>query len=176
MEENDVQPLDTTSLAKSVSPPHDLEDRVVAALRGRRLIYERPFMRWWIAAVAAIILFAAGFFLGRQPGDPKFTFVLLLHEGQGWREAASPSEEAQRVTEYKAWAGRLRASGLRIDGTELGGQVNTLPENASAAASDKVGGFFAIHADNLEDAKAIARTCPHLSHGGQIEIRKIEGT
>ena len=133
-------------------------------------------MRWWITAAAAIILFATGFLLGRQRENPKFTFILLLHEGSGWRDAASPAEEAQRVTEYKAWAGRLRASGLQIDGTELGGQVDTLSENASVASSDKIGGFFAIHAGTLEDAKSIARTCPHLSHGGQIEIRKIEGT
>jgi len=179
MEENDVpeiQPLDTSSLAKSAPLPHDLEDRVVAALRGRRLIRDRPPTRWWIAAVAALALFAAGFALGRQRTGDKFTFILLLHEGPGWREAASPSEGAQRVTEYKAWASRLRARGLQIDGTELGDQVDTLSENASVASSDKIGGFFAIHAGNLEEAKAIARTCPHLSHGGQIEIRKIEGT
>lgn len=179
MEENDA-PLDTSPLAKGVPPPPDLEDRVVAELRRRRLIHDRPRLRWWIAAAAALVLFAAGFGLGRHRGTShsQFTFVLLLREGPGWREAASPAEELQRVSEYKAWAGRWRANGLEIDGTKLGDRVETLSEKNASTVNDpdKIGGFFAIHAADLEAARAIARTCPHLTHGGRIEVRQIEGT
>jgi hypothetical protein len=32
-----------------------------------------------------------------------------------------------------------------------------------------------IEADDLEEARQIATTCPHLSYGGAIEVRGIEG-
>jgi hypothetical protein len=37
-----------------------------------------------------------------------------------------------------------------------------------------VAGLFVVSATSDEEALRIARTCPHLSHGGEIELRPIE--
>jgi hypothetical protein len=39
-----------------------------------------------------------------------------------------------------------------------------------------VAGLFIVRASDLERAAAIARTCPHMRYGGQIEVRPIEQT
>jgi hypothetical protein len=36
-----------------------------------------------------------------------------------------------------------------------------------------VAGYFVFEAKNLEDAVAIARSCPHVKHGGRITVRAV---
>lgn len=37
-------------------------------------------------------------------------------------------------------------------------------------------GFFLIRANTLEEAEAIARTCPHRGHGGTIVLLEVDPT
>jgi len=41
--------------------------------------------------------------------------------------------------------------------------------------ADELGGFFLIQADSAE-AFRIARECPHLKHGGTVQVRRIQPT
>jgi hypothetical protein len=41
--------------------------------------------------------------------------------------------------------------------------------------ADELGGFFLIQADSAE-AYRIARECPHLRHGGTVQVRRIQPT
>jgi len=180
------------SLREGDAPPPELEDRVVAALRSRRLI-GRPgaarggrLGRWAAALAAGVLLFVGGMTIGRSvepapvdPGAPRF--ILLLHEDDSY-DAAAAGHTAERVEEYRRWARGLAESGRFVTGEKLeaGGSI-LFPVTAGGGvrsshlpAGDTVAGFFIISADSYEAAVAAARGCPHLRHGGRIEVRPID--
>ncbi|HEV2687041.1 MAG TPA: hypothetical protein VGV35_00765 [Bryobacteraceae bacterium] len=176
MNEEEIPEL--KSLHREVPPPADLEERVVAAIQARQLIRRRAIRkaRWWQAA-AAIVILTVGFGLGRwQPParQQEPTFVLLLHEEGNWQKPTTPADEQDRVNEYRAWAIQLRAKGQLVQGTKLRDDRHDLDRNVPTGTG--ITGFFEITARTLDEALAIARTCPHLRYGGQVEVREVERT
>jgi hypothetical protein len=69
--------------------------------------------------------------------------------------------------------------GIRRRGAEIHGE-KLAPESrrigAAAAAEAPLGGYFIVEAKDWDAAMEIARSCPHLAHGGTIEVREIEKT
>ncbi len=168
-----------------VEPPANLEDRVVDTLRARGLLHDpagaprrrlAPRWAWAVAIAAGLLLFVAGFALGRRPsGSPAAglsQYTLLLYEGPQFN-AAGTSEPAL-VQEYSAWAGELAGRGRLVAGEKLGAQAWMLGDAAPETAGPT--GFFVIAARDQNEALAIARTCPHLRHGGIVSVRPIEPT
>ena len=43
-------------------------------------------------------------------------------------------------------------------------------------APDELGGFFLVQVADSAEAFRIARECPHLKHGGTVQVRRIEPT
>ena len=84
------------------------------------------------------------------------------------------------VAEYRAWAIGLRNSGALVMAEKLADDPLTmLTANGTTQmpgnTADELGGFFLIQADSAE-AFRIARDCPHLKHGGTVQVRRIEPT
>jgi hypothetical protein len=166
---------------REIPPPPDLERRTVLALRREGLLAtpaaRRP--RLW-QSVAAAAIFAAGLFVGKAssgpvavlaPAAPATRFLFLL---EGGPTATTAADEARTVDEYRAWASRLRDQGRSISGERLGGASITVPAPASDASD--VRGFFVVSAATLEEATAVARSCPHAQRGGRVIVRPIEPT
>ncbi len=163
-----------------VVPPPGLEDRVVSTLRERGLLRDAvPRMlspRWvWPAAIAAgLLLFVGGFTLGRAPRPspdlPRYT--LLLYEGPEFNRAGTP--ESELVAEYSGWARELAGRGRLVAGEKLSAQAWAL--GSGAADRRDPSGFFIIAARSDQEALSIARTCPHLRHGGTVSLRAIDPT
>jgi hypothetical protein len=99
-------------------------------------------------------------------------FVLFLYAASDSRPVAE-SDEAARVQEYARWARLQRAMGSVEAGQRLEDTAVTL---GSAEASLGVGpaGYFIVRASSLEQAVGVARSCPHLRHGGVIVVRPID--
>ena len=163
------------------SPPPELERRVIGRLATAGLIARRrapgAHRGWLLAASLALLL--VGFGLGRwQPpssnAGPMTRYLLLLHEDQSFRHDRPP---VVLRAEVGRWAGRLQRAGELVEGERLGleGRVVT-PSGAETglAPGDVISGFFVIRAVSDERALAIARTCPHLAHGGYAELRRIQ--
>ena len=165
-------------------PPAALKDRVITTLLQRRLLRRKSTARRWIGLVAAaIVLFAAGLLVGRRPRPaPEATgpqFALLLYEDSEYHRDMS---QQAAIAEYSAWAHSVRGSGHAISGTPLdprswvlhssGRDVEVLPRGVGAEAGT-MSGFFIIGASSEAEALAIARTCPHLRHGGRIAVRPV---
>ncbi len=178
-------------LPGEAKPPAHLERRVVAALRREELLAgsgrARRGSRWfWLpAAAAAVLLLAAGWWLGgRQglgPGVESATHVLLLREDDAYSTAPA-GHEMERVAEYVAWAREKRGAGQVVAGMKLGEESAMLidprrPDGRIPGLSrpDRVAGLFLIRSRDMEEARSLAESCPHLRHGGIIEIRPIEG-
>lgn len=175
-----------SGLREEPSPPSALEDRVVDELRARGLLARRqPLSRRLMAAAAAVALFAGGWLAGRAPAEssphsPAANYVLFLLGG-----VEPGPDEAERVEEYRAWAVRLARAGQLSAGEKLGtaawlldggsGDIDLRPAPAAHQAAP-LSGFFLLTAAGPEDALAIARSCPHLRHGGEVLLRPIEPT
>ncbi len=189
-EENDVPWTEEERAAldrldREMTPPPDAEERIVAALarrgilRKRRRVLRGPWP-WLLAAAAAAAFFAAGLSVGGRQGrqgrhdgrraavtSPRFV-LFLFDEGE--------PGGGDRVAEYKAWA-RSLSSGRFVAGEKLKPGGRWLTRTAAAedtSPSRDLGGYFVIEAPDLDGALAVARTCPHLRHGGRILVRLID--
>jgi hypothetical protein len=169
---------------KRTAEPGDLEERTANALRDRGLFHSRRrnYRRPAVAAAAALILFAAGLVAGRlslsAPAPPEGSrYLLLLH--QSGSPAASPAVEAGQVEEHRKWAMKMRAgnrleSGAKLVDRGLLVSAAGVREVADAGMEGRAAGFFIVYARSLQEAEAIARSSPHLRHGGVVEVRAIE--
>jgi len=170
-------------LPRETPPPDFARDRIAGALAERGLLRRSRAARspiWRTAAFigAAAALFGAGLLAGRRPGAPPAVrssprFVLFLSKLPGETEAGEP----ERVAEYKSWAAGLRGKGRLISGEKLQSEARELgsgrKDDSPAAEAQEVSGFFVLEARDLDAALALARTCPHLRHGGRITVRQI---
>ena len=112
-------------------------------------------------------------------------YMLLLHDKTTSEMALSPEEIQAVIGEYMAWRDQLAAEGLLIGGEKLadeggkhlknvGGEIR-VTDGPFAEVKEALGGYFAIKADDYEEAVEISKGCPHLKFGGWIELREIDG-
>jgi hypothetical protein len=178
------------SLPRERRAEASLEDHVVAKLRSEGLLATpraaRPPRGAWMRIAASIALLALGFTAGAiwtnarpAPAGANPRFLLLLHEPSATGPAPSPEEQRALVDEYKAWAVAGAESGFLLEGEKLKDDVRVLPApgdgaSAPSAGAPFIGGYFVVQAAGYEEASRLAGTCPHLRHGGTIEIREID--
>jgi hypothetical protein len=190
-EHDDLTPEERRALAGLASgpePPRSLEDAVVSRLTERGLIAaerrpgRRQFVAWALAAAAGVALFVAGLLVGQRRGAPAAApsaamtrYALFLYDAPG-EAALSESEMAERVAEYRDWAVALRRQGSDISGEKLSSTRLDLGPADAAPGGEPLGGYFVFSAKDPQAALAIARSCPHLRHGGRAELRPIEET
>ena len=169
-------------LPGEIAPPDAARYRIVGALAARGLLRRKAATgtRIWQAVAilgAAAALFAAGLLAGRRPAEPPPAqslprFVLFLSKLPGETESGEP----ERVAEYKSWAAGLRGQGRLISGEKLRPEAREILPGGDAAgerAPAEVSGFFVLEAKDLNGALALARTCPHLRHGGRVTVRQV---
>ncbi len=171
--------IDAAGLSRDVEPPAALEDRTVAALARAGLLGRARFQSTTaLLSAAAVAILAIGFVLGRASQDPNGPthssprYLLLL---EGGREALDAAEEARTVEAYRAWAVSLRREGRLVTGERLGAEAAAVPFEASTIGGD-LRGFFIISAATIEEATAVAGSCPHTSRGGRVIVRPIDPT
>lgn len=159
-----------------------------------------PARRAWawgvLALAAALAAFLAGISIsdrgaGRTrasseaaPAGTVERYLLLLYEDAAYRAPATPEEQAARVAEYGSWVADLRERGIDIRGEELApgaesarldGRERGVREAVGAPASELgiLSGYFLVAVADADAAVGIARTTPHLRHGGTVVIRRV---
>jgi hypothetical protein len=183
-------------LPGETTPPAALERRVVAALHREGLLSTshrraRRIRHLWApaGALAALLLLAAGWWLGARQaavtgggGMEAADYVFLLREDENYRTAPA-GQEMDRVAEYAEWARVKGEAGLVVGGMKLGDESAVLAEpghirdaTPGARLPGGVAGLFLVRSRSLAEARRLAETCPHLAHGGIIEVRPIEGS
>jgi hypothetical protein len=164
----------------------------------------RRMVPTWAGAVAAAALVAGlvGFQVGTHRGGEielapqgkgmsQRTFILLLHSDSTYSRGDPPKTNKELEGEYYGWAKGLgketfvATNALVLnDGAWLGppgapAALRHCADGLGGACSppgDRIDGFFVIRAKNMAEAQQIASTCPHLKHGGRVEVREIETT
>ncbi|MGH7724248.1 MAG: YciI family protein [Candidatus Eiseniibacteriota bacterium] len=111
-------------------------------------------------------------------------FALFLFEDKGYQQP-TPDALGARIGEYSSWARSIGESGRYVTGEKLAddGSFCRLEKGALTASGPVhdstrgvLAGYFIIGAASLEEARSIARNCPHLKYGGSVEIRRLETT
>ena len=112
-------------------------------------------------------------------------FMLLLHQGPG-NMADLPREKMMDVVKrYYTWSMTMREKGKVVGGEKLadggGRQIKVkdgrpvASDGPYAEAKDVVGGYFTIEAEDIAEAEAIAKECPHLWNATNwIELRPVD--
>lgn len=182
------------ALAEGPEPPPALEAATMRRLAEAGLISEARLVSARVrtpgwgprlaAAAAALVLFGLGLAVGTRraaaphaavPETPRF--VLLLYDAPD-ENALTDAQMEARVDEYRNWARGVRASGREIAGEKLEPEARFVEPGppVGAGAGWPLGGYFVITARDLDAAVDVARSCPHLRHGGRVEVRAIART
>jgi hypothetical protein len=169
--------------------PPGLEQRVLAAVRGRGLIrgHSRFPARALGIAASLLVAFAGGWLTrpllqpsSRPPAGADQLFLFLL----GSEEPPGPASEIGRSVEaHRAWAERLRGEGRLVRAEKLREQVLllTTPDGRatpqpSGGSAEAASGFFLVRAADVDEAVELARSCPSLRFGGSVTIRSVDPT
>lgn len=147
---------------------NSLEDRVVATLRGSGLIRsDRRFFGLGLLAVGALAGSMATYGLDTFQGRPETLagrpFLLALHSTRAYQAEQLAVES--RSAEYGRWA---RVTKGVTGGAELGRPLASLGPRTSDPSL--LSGYFLVRANSGAEAVALARSSPHLRHGGTIII------
>ena len=143
----------------------ELHDTLSALPRERRppAFHLRSRRRPFLQVAAAILLVILGVVAGRSWPSSQPSYILLINDD------AAPGDEPSRIREYGAWGREYHIRGNRLaDGREV------IPPYSAVRSSTSVAGFFFIDAKSKGEALRIAKSCPHLQHGGSVELRRIE--
>ena len=111
-----------------------------------------------------------------EPSD-----YMLLFRGKQWDRGLSPEELQQAIDRVMAWMEGLKNQGKVKGGQPLGPESKmvsarngrTVADGPFAESKEAVGGFLQIEAATLDEAVAIAKTCPTLEYGITIEVRPV---
>lgn len=109
-------------------------------------------------------------------------FLIVL---RGSLEAWAAQPEATQNTirdRHAAWFKRLYSEGRLKSGAELNMASRKLVPTAAGiidldrpykATQEALSGYFIIEAENIDEAVAIASTCPALENGESVEVAEI---
>jgi hypothetical protein len=110
----------------------------------------------------------------------KFLFV---YRGSGEAEAKmTPDEMQQTMQKWGQWIGEAMAKGWMIapgDALTLEGRVvnakKVVTDGPFVEAKEIVGGYSIVQADSIDAAAELAKGCPGLLTGGNVEVRPLAG-
>jgi hypothetical protein len=136
----------------------------------RRLLIAAGFI------LAMVLGYGAASWRASAPPDASQQYLLLLYDTDATSHL-SPAAMSAVIAEYSEWARELRSRGKLVFAEKLsdapsewfGGQV-------ASVGGERLGGFFLIRAASVGEARQIAAECPHVKHGGRVEVRAIQRT
>ncbi len=112
---------------------------------------------------------------------PKQNEFLLLFRGNDWYNDLSPEELQKAMSDFRSWfdrltqAGKLKAAQPLVREGKLvsGKHGRVVADGPFAESKEAIGGYFLLAVKDLDEAVAIAQTCPSLEFGTQVEVRPV---
>jgi hypothetical protein len=104
---------------------------------------------------------------------------MLIMQGDYKSWKALSADEKQRIMEkYYAFVNRLKrenrfksGAALKHSGVELRAEKGIVTvDGPFAETKETFNGYFVFEAENFEEAVAIARDCPALTHGEKVQV------
>ncbi len=107
-------------------------------------------------------------------------FVLIFRNETANEMKLTPADIETLTNNWQAWMGKMTAQGqLANPGQRLGfdGKTvkpgNTVTPGPYAEIKEVLRGFTIINAVSIEEATGIAKGCPILNIGGNVEVRDV---
>jgi hypothetical protein len=91
----------------------------------------------------------------------------------------SPKDQEAQMQKWLAWVEKLTKENRYLSGEPLlpGGKTithkKTVTDGPFAESKEVIGGFFIVHAKNLEEAVQMAKDAPDFELGGSVEVREV---
>jgi hypothetical protein len=109
-------------------------------------------------------------------------YIILFREPDG-RMNEHSQEELSNHREHWAqwlskWQGEGRLSGgnsLTLEGRLITGDGSTIVKTIHRVGTEIIGGFLLLKAQDLDEAAAIASSCPIYEAKGYAEVRELAG-
>src|SRR5215203_1312951 len=105
---------------------------------------------------------------------------MLLFRGNDWTKSLSPEEKQKVTDQWMAWFRRLTdqrkaiaGNPLEPEGKIVSGKNRVVSDGPFAESKEAIGGYFLLDVATFDDAVAIARECPGLPYGVQVEVRPV---
>ena len=106
---------------------------------------------------------------------------MLIFRGSDWCKGLSPEQMQQVVGDMMAWFNRLKDEGkvtagapLEPEGKIISGKGgHNVADGPFAESKEAIGGYFLVNAGSLDEAVTMAKECPGLSYGAQVEVRPV---
>ena len=105
---------------------------------------------------------------------------LLIFHKPADEPACSAAKASEEFNQAMAWIDSLRERGISLGGRPLETRGRVLKANGEAPVDgpfaegkEVIGGYLVILAKDLDEATAIAATCPSLSCNTTVEVRPI---
>jgi hypothetical protein len=107
-------------------------------------------------------------------------FILLFRQPNFDHNNMPPAELEVLTKKWKDWIGGITAQGKMVgQGNRLAteGKVlkagGVITDGPFVEIKEKLGGYFIVRAENLDDATTLAHGCPALEQNGSVEIRPV---
>lgn len=107
-------------------------------------------------------------------------FMIAMRENDGAWTGVGADEQQRILERYFEWIDQLSADGAFEGGEPLasGGHLlrsvdGAVIDGPFTETKEVLTGIFIIRAATMDQARALARTCPALTHGLSIELREI---
>ena len=105
--------------------------------------------------------------------------MLIFHGGMPPGEK-SPEQMQAHMGKWMAWIDKLTKAGKYVAGEPLipGGKLvsgnnKTVTDGPYAEGKEVVGGFFIVHAADMDEAVSISKDCPDLELGTSVQVRQV---
>jgi hypothetical protein len=106
---------------------------------------------------------------------------ILFFRDTNWDKGLSAEETQKAIATFMSWMEGLNQQGIFKAGQPLdrtgklvsGKKGRNVADGPFAESKEAVGGYFLLEVDSLDEAVAIAQTCPILDYGSAIEVRPV---
>jgi hypothetical protein len=106
---------------------------------------------------------------------------MLLFRNTEWGKSLSPEEMQQVAGKWMAWFKGLSEQGKVTAGSPLEPQGMVISKKNGrivadgpfAESKEGIGGYFLLQVPTIEEAMAIAKECPGLPYGAEVEVRAV---
>lgn len=105
--------------------------------------------------------------------------MIFRNEKMSTGEMPSPEQMQAVMKEWQNWIGGIAAQGKYISTNRLYPEGKTLKANnvitdgPYAEVKEMVGGYLIVKAETLDEAVEMAKSCPNLVYGGNVEVRSV---
>lgn len=105
----------------------------------------------------------------------------FLYLYRGGEPASSPQEQQEITARWRAWLQSLGEKGHVVSpgqALERSGRIvqprgTMITDGPFAETKEVIGGFSLIRAGDIAEATELAKSCPILERGGEVEVRPV---